>query len=98
MPVNTQDVVIKYKSEKKVIMPFFQAYEHLKLKDAGLLRNTICELCGISSAYFTMKKNGKRGITEQEKKTIEMVFRCFGIDAFTGEPIKKVHRYENIAK
>lgn len=82
MPINTQDRVIKYKPEKKEIRPFSEAYSHLKIKDAAVLRNTICELCGISSAYFRMKKNGKRGITEQEMKTIESVFRCFGIDAF----------------
>lgn len=95
MSVNTQERVKNYSTEKKEIMPFSVAYSHLMVKDAKVLRNVVCDLTGMSQTHFRMKKNGFRGITEQEKKIIEQVFVCFGIEAFTGEPIKKANRYES---
>ena len=89
---NTQKGVQKkrssYRMDEKQIRPFDRAYDQLKINEAQSVKKVICDLCDLSDAYFSMKKSGKRGVTFYEESVIRATFQCFGIDAFTGEPIK----------
>lgn len=85
MIIKTPKKEIVYKTEKKEIMPFDKAFQRLRIMDAKAVRLDICNLLNISSAYFTMKKNGVRGVSRHEKSVIKSTFNHFGIDAFPGE-------------
>lgn len=93
MNCNTQKIVrpkaITYNKDPKVSRPFSAAHGKLKELEQQVVRNVVCELCRISAAQFFMKKNGSRGITLYEEKVIEITYKCFNLDAFAGEPLKK---------
>jgi hypothetical protein len=66
---------------------FKRAYLRLKLLEAPIVKEAIMKRCWWSSQTFSHKKDGKRGLTLKETEIVEITFRAFGLDAWTGEDV-----------
>ncbi len=66
---------------------FKRAFEKLKVKEAPIVKETIMKRCSWSHQTFSHKKEGKRGFSLEETDIVEITFRAFGIDAWSGEDI-----------
>lgn len=90
---NTTKAVPKFKAgysvEEKKIMPFAMAYNSLGRINQKVAKSVICDMCKLTNGYFSHKKNGIRGLNQYEIEVVKSTFKCFNIDAFTGETIQK---------
>lgn len=72
--------------EKTKAFPFVDAYGRLPKADATVVRDVIMNRCKINSPqYFSLIKKGTRGVYKWQKQIIEATFKCYNIDARTGE-------------
>lgn len=71
------------------IRKFYKAYQNLRGGDQIPVRNAIMKAAGWSQQTFSYKKNGKRGINENEIRIVETIFEKYGVDAWTGEILKQ---------
>ena len=69
---------------------FKRAFGKLKVKEAPIVKETIMKRCQWSHQTFSHKKEGKRGFSPEETDVVEMTFRAFGIDAWSGEDLVTV--------
>lgn len=72
----------------KSVKSFNLAYGNLPGNLQSKVREEIMKACNwVTSAYFYMKKNGTRGLTDIEENNVQIIFKRYGIDAFTGEKL-----------
>lgn len=71
-----------------IVKCFNMAYGNLPGNLQSKAREEIMKACNWSTfAYFYMKKNGTRGLTDIEENNVAIIFKRYGIDAFTGEKL-----------
>ena len=68
-----------YNKDKKELKPFDKAYRQLPEKNQLIVKSVIMSQCKISEKHFSLKKIGKRGITDREEEIIKTTFQAFGI-------------------
>jgi len=73
-----------YNKEIKIKKPFDRAFEQLSGIDRPIVKAILMAKCKWSDSHFILKKNGERGITNQEEEIIIATFKTCGI---TWEPI-----------
>lgn len=68
---------------------FAIAYGNLPGKLQTTVRDEIIEECGWNTTqYFSMKKSqANRVLTLPEEEKVEAIFKKYGFDAWTGEPL-----------
>lgn len=66
---------------------FNRAFGKLKVTEAPIVKETIMKRCRWSRQTFSHKKSGKRGFEVEEAEIVEITFRAFGIDAWSGEEL-----------
>lgn len=66
---------------------FKRAFGNLKVAEAPIVKETIMKKCRWSQQTFSHKKSGKRGFEVEEEEIVEITFRAFGIDAWSGEEL-----------
>lgn len=81
-------VHLRFPKNPRYIKAFRKGYDSLRVEDAPKVSALLANLLGQSPAYISLKMNGTRGINEYEEETVRLVFKSFGIDAFTGETIQ----------
>jgi hypothetical protein len=69
---------------------FKRAFDRLKKFQGPTVQKVIMERCEWSPQLFSMKKDGKRGLSQDESDIIETTFRSFGIDAWSGQELVTV--------
>ena len=79
---------VGYDPMEKTTQPFTRAFRMLSIENRAIVSRVIRERCNLSQPYFSMKKTGVRGLTEYEEMVVRTTFKCFNIDAFTGETIQ----------
>jgi hypothetical protein len=78
-------------AQKKTKRAFKRAYLQLKGKDSRIVQDVICKRNSWASLQlWSYKMKGDRGLTIEEQDIVESTFRNFGIDAWSGEPIKEL--------
>ncbi len=80
-------VHLKYPKNPRYIKPFRKGHDSLRVEDAPKVSALLSNLLGQSPGSISMKMNGTRGITDYEEETVFEIYKSFGVDAFTGEPI-----------
>lgn len=71
------------------IKPFKHGYDAVPGGDQDALRNEILKKTGWSYSLFIHTKNGIRAMSKYHVKDVENIFKKYGIDAWTGQPIKQ---------
>ena len=75
------------------MVQFAVAYNKLSRNDSGIFKEVDKKKCDWSDNLFSMKKNGKRELSDfspkgiNEKDVIESTFKVLGHDPYTGDKI-----------
>lgn len=92
MESNTM-IIVKggYNKDKKELKPFNKAFKKLSSENAMIARKVIMEQCKLNMMNFSLKKNGKRGITDREEEVVQSTLQALGVkwEPIAIEPTKK---------